>query len=309
MVSYNDVQGLELALVKEKYQRKFLDDNSSSSSSVKYYYRDELQEFLKFYPIWSEISHKINELKECNDKTRKAVLKAEIKGIKESHNDYVKYYKGKKHWFTFLRPYGVPKEGSVRNQPIARIKPGKEIRHLYHLKPMKPLKKDHIQIIVPFEDTFDHMITILKIVESTEDESFKDKVLKSPNHFGLTGRMVSFFKKTLVSFIEKGNESSSEDEITNEGEDFDGFYDETEDDSDPSSPHHNHNQKVVEMSSEEKQFTGDQVVLPASRKDNHNEESVVGEKLSEDTTKENQLSVNKIPLRDTVNHSGNNNKK
>ena len=47
---------------------------------------------------------------------------------------------------------------------IARIKLAKEIRRLYHLKPMKPLQKDHIQIIVPFEDTFYHMIRILKDV-------------------------------------------------------------------------------------------------------------------------------------------------
>ena len=56
MVSYSDVEDLDLALVKEKYQRKFLNDNSSSSGSVKYYFRDDLQEFLTFYPIWSEIS-------------------------------------------------------------------------------------------------------------------------------------------------------------------------------------------------------------------------------------------------------------
>ena len=50
-----------------------------------------------------------------------------------------------------------------------------------------------------------------------------------------------------------------------------------------------------------------EVLLPASTKDNHNEESVVVEKMSAETAKENQLSVNKIPLRDADKHSGNDN--
>ena len=84
------------------------------------------------------------------------------------------------------------------------------------------------------------------------------------------------------------------------------------------------------MSSEEKQLSGKQVLLTDSRKVNHNEvitidpkvriddeyvfmvddetsKSVVVDKMSEETAKGNQLSVNKISLRDTVNHSGNDN--
>ena len=67
---------------------------------------------------------------------------------------------------------------------------------------------------------------------STDDDTFEGKVLKSPNHYGLTCHMVFIFKNTLVSFISEANESSSENECSNEEEDLDALFDETEDDSD-----------------------------------------------------------------------------